>query len=77
MTVGAEGVDAPSLTKDTVASCKQIKDSLRYCPNKGFDVKKEPLTCATALYAGKSDQALKLCPVSLLNEEYVHIASLG
>ena len=40
-------------------------------------MKKEPMTCATALYAGKSDKVLKLCPVSLLNEDFVHIGSLG
>ena len=77
VTRGAKGVDAMVLTKETVAACKKIKNGLRYCPNRGFDVKKEPMSCATALYAGKSDEALKLCPVSLLNEEFVHIGTLG
>ena len=63
VTRGAEGVDAMALTKETVSACQQIKSGLKYCPNRGFDGKKEPLTCATALYARKSDEALKLCPV--------------
>ena len=77
VSVSPDGVNALSIPQDTVEACKQIQGGLRYCPNHGFDVTKEAVVCSTALYAGKSEETLKLCPVSLLNEEFVHVASLG
>ena len=60
-----------------LAKCKEMRTDTRYCPAMSYQLNSAPATCLTSLHSGDSLGVLAKCPVSLVDEEYVYVASLG
>ena len=60
-----------------LARCKVVRTDTRFCPAMSYQLNSAPSTCLTALHSGDSLGVLAKCPVSLVDENYVYVASLG
>ncbi len=66
-----------SMSTAELGECDSVGTATRYCPAATFQLNESPPTCLTALHQGDTTGVLAMCPVSLVNEKYVHVASLG
>ena len=60
-----------------LARCKVVRTDTLFCPAMSYQLNSAPSTCLTALHSGDSLGVLARCPVSLVEENYVYVASLG
>ena len=65
------------LEEDDLSQCKEVRAEERFCPGLSYVLNDSPPTCLTNLHQGNSAGVLALCPVSLVNESFVYVASLG
>ena len=65
------------LERSDLARCKVVRTDTRLCPAMSYQLNSAPTTCLTALYSADSLGVLAKCPVSLVDENYVYVASLG
>ena len=80
VTVGGNMIDPRPLTNEEFSACKEIEfKSPRqyYCPDRGFTVSSTPPSCASSLYESNTKEVIKRCPITVLDEEFVHVSSLG
>ena len=57
--------------------CKEVRAKERFCPGLSYVLNNSPPTCLTNLHQGNSMGVLALCLVSLVDESFVYVASLG
>ena len=57
--------------------CKAVRTDTRFCPAMSYQLNLAPATCLTSLHSGDSLGFLAKCPVSLVDEGFVYVASLG
>ena len=65
------------LREDDLSKCKKVRFKYRFCPMLSYVLNNSPPTCLTHLHQGNSVGVLALCPVSLVDESFVYVASLG
>ena len=65
------------ITEMELAACESIKDYIRFCPGKSFQLMSSPPSCLVALHQGDTTGVINECPITLLDESYVYVESLG
>ena len=65
------------LREDDLSKCKKVRSEDRFCPGLSYVLNNSPPTCLTHLHQGNSVSVLALCPVSLVDESFVYVASPG
>ena len=65
------------LPEEDLAQCKEVRAEEKFCPGLSYVLNDSPPTCLTQLHQGNSAGVLSLCPVSIVDESFVYVASLG
>lgn len=70
------------LGEDDLSKCTEITSEERFCPGLSYVLNDLPPTCLTHLHqgnsvGGNSVGVLEMCPGSLVDENFVYVASLG
>ena len=65
------------ITETELAACDSIKDYIRFCPGQSFELMSSPPSCLISLHQGDTTGVINECPITLLDESYVYVESLG
>ena len=69
---------SPRVISETeLAACDSIKDYIRFCPGQSFELMSSPPSCLISLHQGDTTGVINECPITLLDESYVYVESLG
>ena len=65
------------ISETELAACKSIKDYIRFCPGKSLQLMSLPPSCQVSLHQGDTTGVINECPITLLDESFVYVESLG
>ncbi len=66
-----------TLSEAELAKCEAVEAATRYCPAATYELNESPPTCLSALHQGDTTGVLAMCTVSMVDERFVYISSLG
>ena len=65
------------ISEAELAACNSIKDYILFCPGQSFELMSSPPSCLISLHQGDTTGVINECPITLLDESYVYVESLG